>query len=104
MSCMWCCQNVHTPCNLTRMRALIPVRCASCVQVEVFRLANLPDLDQSNSFVCSTLKSWVVTVVKNYSFDGLWCDTTPEVYGAIDHLFVASLVILLLFNKLHSYP
>ena len=86
------------------MRALIPVRCASCVQVEVFRLANLPDLDQSNSFVCSTLKSWVVTVVKNYSFDGLWCDTTPEVYGAIDHLFVASLVILLLFNKLHSYP
>ena len=49
------------------------------VQVEVCRLANLPDLDQSNSFVGSTLKSWVNAVVKNYSFDGLRCDTTPEV-------------------------
>ena len=49
------------------------------VQVEVCRLANLPDLDQSNSFVRSTLKQWVGSTVSKYGFDGLRVDTSPEV-------------------------
>jgi alpha-amylase len=48
-------------------------------QVEVCRLANLPDLDQSNSFVRSTLKSWIKEQVQKYNLDGLRVDTAPEV-------------------------
>ncbi|XP_019851448.1 PREDICTED: alpha-amylase-like [Amphimedon queenslandica] len=48
-------------------------------QVEVCRLANLPDLDQSNSFVRSTLKNWVQSTIQKYGFDGIRIDTTPEV-------------------------
>jgi alpha-amylase len=47
-------------------------------QVENCRLANLPDLDQSNSFVKSTLLAWVSTL-SSYGFDGLRVDTVPEV-------------------------
>jgi alpha-amylase len=47
-------------------------------QVEMCRLANLPDLDQSNSYVRSTLLSWVSTLA-SYGFDGLRVDTIPEV-------------------------
>ena len=43
------------------------------------RLANLPDLDQSNSYVRSTLKNWVHTMIQTYGFDGIRIDTTPEV-------------------------
>lgn len=51
-----------------------------CVlQVEVCRLANLPDLDQSNSFVRTTLKQWIHDTVSTYGFDGIRIDTTPEV-------------------------
>ena len=49
------------------------------VQVEVCRLADLPDLDQSNSFVRNTLKEWVGSTVSKYGFDGLRVYTTPEV-------------------------
>jgi len=48
-------------------------------EVEVCRLANLPDLDQSNSFVRNTLKQWVGSTVSKYGFDGLRVDTSPEV-------------------------
>lgn len=48
-------------------------------QVEVCRLANLPDLNQSNSFVSSTLTSWIRNTVSKYGIDGLRVDTTPEV-------------------------
>jgi len=50
-----------------------------CVQVEVCRLADLPDLNQSNSFVRNTLKEWVGSTVSKYGFDGLRVYTTPEV-------------------------
>jgi len=49
------------------------------MQVEVCRLADLPDLDQSNSFVRNTLKEWVGSTVSKYGFDGLRVDTSPEV-------------------------
>lgn len=48
-------------------------------EVEVCRLANLPDLDQSNSFVQSTLVSWIHNTVTTYGFDGIRVDTTAEV-------------------------
>ena len=43
------------------------------------RLSNLPDLDQSNSFVRSTLKNWIHSTVSTYGFDGIRVDTSPEV-------------------------
>ena len=48
-------------------------------EVEICRLAGLPDLDQSNKFVSDTLLSWIKDVVLNYSFDGIRIDTVPEV-------------------------
>ena len=48
-------------------------------QVENCRLADLPDLDQSNSYVRSELKSWVKNLVSTYGFDGIRIDTIPEV-------------------------
>ncbi len=48
-------------------------------QVEVCRLDNLPDLDQSNSYVSSTLINWIKSTVSKYGFDGIRCDTVPEV-------------------------
>ena len=47
-------------------------------QVELCRLANLPDLDQSNAFVRSELLSWAASLA-SYGFDGLRIDTIPEV-------------------------
>lgn len=49
-------------------------------QVELCRLANLPDLDQDNSYVRSTLISWVSSLVGAYGFDGFRIDTVPEVH------------------------
>ena len=47
--------------------------------VEYCRLAGLPDLDQSNPFVRSTLKDWVHDIVATYGLDGIRIDTIPEV-------------------------
>ena len=47
--------------------------------VEYCRLANLPDLNQDNSFVRETLKTWIKDLVKKYNIDGLRIDTIPEV-------------------------
>ena len=48
--------------------------------MEVCRLADLPDLDQSNSsFVRSTLKQWISDTVQGYNLDGIRIDTVPEV-------------------------
>lgn len=44
-------------------------------QVEYCRLCDLPDLDQENSFVASTLINWVNATVSKYGFDGLRIDT-----------------------------
>lgn len=48
-------------------------------QVEHCRLAGLPDLDQSNSFVSKTLYSWIGNLTRFYGFDGVRIDTVPEV-------------------------
>jgi alpha-amylase len=50
-------------------------------QVEYCRLADLPDLDQDNSFVRDYLKNWVKGIVNEYGFDGIRIDTIPEVSG-----------------------
>jgi alpha-amylase len=60
----------HTPCQITDWN--------NQDQVENCRLADLPDLDQSNSFVSSTLLSWAKSLA-GYGFDGLRVDTVPEV-------------------------
>lgn len=39
----------------------------------------LPDLDQSNSYVRSTLLAWIQDLVTKYDVDGLRIDTVPEV-------------------------
>ena len=43
------------------------------------RLAHLPDLDPSNTFVRSTLKKWIHDTVSTYGFDGIRIDTVEEV-------------------------
>lgn len=48
-------------------------------EVEYCRLANLPDLDQDNSFVRQTLLNWVHDTVKKFNFDGIRIDTVPHV-------------------------
>lgn len=48
-------------------------------QVEYCRLADLPDLDQDNTYVRSYLKNWVKNLVEQYDFDGIRIDTIPEV-------------------------
>lgn len=50
-----------------------------CAQVELCRLSNLPDLNQSNSYVDSTLKQWVQNTIREYDLDGIRIDTVPEV-------------------------
>lgn len=47
--------------------------------VEVCRLAGLPDLNQDNAFVRSTLLNWIQNLVTIYSLDGIRIDTIPEV-------------------------
>lgn len=49
-------------------------------QVELCRLANLPDLDQNHEFVSSTLLTWAAGLAA-YGFDGLRLDTVPEVHA-----------------------
>lgn len=49
-------------------------------EVESCRLSNLPDLDQNNAYVRSTLLSWVGSLKSDYGFDGLRVDTVCEVH------------------------
>jgi alpha-amylase len=63
-------------------------------QVENCRLAGLPDLNQSNSYVRGYLKDWVKKLVQTYKFDGIRIDTIPEVekqfwqeYGSASGVF-----------------
>ncbi|KAN0055305.1 hypothetical protein ACTA71_008415 [Dictyostelium dimigraforme] len=48
-------------------------------QVEECRLSGLPDLDQDNQFVRSTLQAWIKNMTEFYGFDGIRIDTVPEV-------------------------
>lgn len=43
------------------------------------RIAGLPDLNQSVSFVNQTLLNWTTWYVNNYTFDGLRIDTVKHV-------------------------
>jgi alpha-amylase len=52
---------------------------ANQTEVEYCRLADLPDLDQDNSFTRTYLKNWVKNLVADYDFDGIRIDTIPEV-------------------------
>lgn len=49
-------------------------------EVENCRLSNLPDLDQNNPYVRSTMLDWVGSLKKDYGFDGLRVDTVCEVH------------------------
>ena len=49
-------------------------------EVETCRLSNLPDLDQNNDFVRSTMINWVGGLKDKYGFDGLRIDTVCEVH------------------------
>ena len=44
-------------------------------EVEYWRLVNLPDLDQDNPYVRSTLKSWIKDTIAKYDIDGIRIDT-----------------------------
>lgn len=48
-------------------------------EVELCRLASLPDLNQSRQDVAAYLQAWVASQVTGYGFDGLRVDTVPEV-------------------------
>jgi len=48
-------------------------------QTEHCRLSGLPDLDQSNNYVASTLNSWIKNLTSFYGIDGLRIDTVAEV-------------------------
>jgi len=60
-------------------------------EVEVCRLAGLPDLKQENPWVAKTLQDWIGNViVGKYGADGLRIDTIPEVPGWFWKQFAAS--------------
>lgn len=48
-------------------------------QVQLCRLAGLPDLNQTSKSVASRLTGWIQGMVANYSFDGIRVDTVEEV-------------------------
>jgi len=50
-------------------------------EVEYCRLADLPDINQDNSYVRQYLKDWIKNLVNTYGFDGIRIDTIPEVKG-----------------------
>ena len=47
--------------------------------METCWLSGLPDLDQSNDYVRSYLKTWISTVVSHFDFDGIRIDTIPHI-------------------------
>ena len=53
--------------------------CVAQTEVEVCRLAGLPDLAQENSFVRTTLLQWINNTVQQFQFDGVRIDTVAEV-------------------------
>lgn len=61
----------HDPCNIDDWN--------NQWQVEHCRLADLPDLDQSQPWVRQYLKDWIRNLVQTYNFDGIRIDTVPHV-------------------------
>jgi len=48
-------------------------------QTEICRLAGLPDLNQTNPYVSSTLLNWIKNLLSSNNVDGIRIDTVPEV-------------------------
>ncbi|KAK3087038.1 hypothetical protein FSP39_000766 [Pinctada imbricata] len=64
-------EHYHTLCEITDWK--------NQNEVELCRLAKLPDLNQSNEYVRDTLKSWIKWLGDKYEFDGYRIDTAVEV-------------------------
>lgn len=62
-------------------------------EVETCRLSNLPDLDQNNSFVRSTLLQWVGSLKEKYDFDG----KEDEDYRLCGSLLVMTTLVMVLW-------
>ena len=67
-------EHYHSRCSITDFCSY-----SNQENIEYCRLADLPDLDQSNSFVKSTLLTWVKSIVSTYGIDGLRIDTVAHV-------------------------
>ncbi|CAG2256696.1 AMY [Mytilus edulis] len=64
-------------------------------EVELCRLAKLPDLNQSNQYVRSTLLNWISELTKKYGIDGYRIDTVTE----LSVLAIMLLFVLILGGK-----
>ena len=51
--------------------------------MEYCRLANLPDLNQTDAFVLETLHDWIFNLTQVYGFDGYRVDTIKHVGSPI---------------------
>lgn len=56
-----------------------PQECKDQWKIENYWLAGLPDLDQSNQFVATTLLKWIQGLTDEFGFDGYRLDTTIQV-------------------------
>ncbi|KAL0226670.1 hypothetical protein P9112_013994 [Eukaryota sp. TZLM1-RC] len=75
-------------------------------EVEVCRIYNLPDLDQSNPFVRETLLDWIKNVIHYFQFSGIRIDTVPHVSASFWKEFTTSAGVFStgeVFNGDYSY-
>lgn len=56
-----------------------PEECKDQWKIEIYWLANLPDLNQSHPFVHQTLLKWIQDLTTEFEFDGYRLDTTIQV-------------------------
>lgn len=56
-----------------------PEECKDQCKIEIYWLANLPDLNQSHPFVHQTLLTWIRGLTDEFGFDGYRLDTTIQV-------------------------
>lgn len=56
-----------------------PEECKDQWKIEIYWLANLPDLNQSHPFVHQTLLKWIQDLTAEFGFDGYRLDTTIQV-------------------------
>lgn len=56
-----------------------PQECKDQWKIEIYWLANLPDLNQSHPFVNQNLLNWVHNLTDQFNFDGYRLDTTIQV-------------------------
>jgi len=72
-------QQYYHDCNSCPPGCDIDFNAQNQTEIEICRLSALPDLNQDNQFVSSTLLNWVQNIVSTNQFDGLRIDTVPEV-------------------------